>query len=140
MKRNERLDAAIRNVLETAGCLDEEQLAASVARALRKDGMLSITAESVIAYLEVHGADILGPPVQATQLEVDFVNIQQRLANRIGAAAGERLPQVLQRGLAAEDPVAIALGGWLQENPAQEFKISDELLSVLRAAEAKLLQ
>jgi hypothetical protein len=140
MKRNERLDAAIRNALETAGCLDEEQLAASVARALRKEGMLSITAQSVIAYLEVHGADILGPPVQATQLEVDFVHIQQRLANRIGAAEGDRLPQVLTRGLAAEDPVAVALGGWLQQNPAQEFKISDELLSLLRAAEAKLLQ
>jgi hypothetical protein len=140
MKRNERLDAAIRNALETAGCLDEEQLAASVARSLRKEGMLSITAQSVIAYLEVHGADILGPPVQATQLEVDFVHIQQRLANRIGAAEGDRLPQVLTRGLAAEDPVAVALGGWLQQNPAQEFKISDELLSLLRAAEAKLLQ
>jgi hypothetical protein len=140
MKRNERLDAAIRNAIETAGCLDEEQLAASVARALRKDGMLSITAESVIAYLEVHGADILGPPVQATQLEVDFVHIQQRLANRIGAAEGDRLPQVLTRGLAAEDPVAVALGAWLQQNPAQEFKISDELLSLLRAAESKLLQ
>ena len=75
-------------LIETAGCLDEEQLAASVARALRKDGMLSITAQSVLAYLEVHGADILGPPVQTTQLEVDFVNIQQRLANRIGAAGG----------------------------------------------------
>jgi len=50
------------------------------------------------------------------------------------------LPQVLTRGLAAEDPVAVALGGWLQQNPAQEFKISDELLSLLRAAEAKLLQ
>jgi hypothetical protein len=140
MKRSERLDAAIRSALETAGCLDEEQLAASVARALRKEGMLSITAESVIAYLEVHGADILGPPVQATQLEVDFVHIQQRLADRIGAAEGDRLPQVLQRGLAAEDPVAVAFGGWLQQNPAQEFKISDELLSLLRAAEAKLLQ
>ncbi|MDP1910750.1 MAG: hypothetical protein Q8K85_20810 [Hyphomicrobium sp.] len=140
MKRNERLDAAIRDAIETAGCLDEEQLAASVARALRKEGMLSITAQSVIAYLEVHGADILGPPVQATQLEVDFVHIQQRLANRIGAAEGDRLPQVLTRGLAAEDPVAVALGAWLQQNPAQEFKISDELLSLLRAAEAKLLQ
>jgi hypothetical protein len=140
MKRNERLDAAIRNALETAGCLDEEQLAAAVARALRKEGMLSITAQSVLAYLEVHGADILGPPVQATQLEVDFVHIQQRLANRIGAAEGDRLPQVLTRGLAAEDPVAVALGGWLQQNLAQEFKISDELLSLLRAAEAKLLQ
>ena len=140
MKRNERLDAAIRNAIETAGCLDEEQLAASVARSLRKEGMLSITAQSVIAYLEVHGADILGPPVQATQLEVDFVHIQQRLANRIGAPEGDRLPQVLTRGLAAEDPVAVALGAWLQQNPAQEFKISDELLSLLRAAEAKLLQ
>lgn len=140
MKRNERLDAAIRNAIETAGCLDEEQLAAAVARALRKEGMLSITAQSVIAYLEVHGADILGPPVQATQLEVDFVHIQQRLANRIGAAEGDRLPQVLTRGLAAEDPVAVALGAWLQQNPAQEFKICDELLSLLRAAEAKLLQ
>ncbi|MFA6140889.1 MAG: hypothetical protein WC684_09210 [Hyphomicrobium sp.] len=140
MKRNERLDAAIRNTLETAGCLDEEQLAASVARSLRKEGMLSITAQSVIDYLEVHGADILGPPVQATQLEVDFVHIQQRLANRIGAAEGDRLPQVLTRGLAAEDPVAVALGAWLQQNPAQEFKISDALLSLLRAAEAKLLQ
>ena len=138
--RNERLDAAILNALEAAGCLDEEQLAASVARALRKDGMLSITAESVLAYLEVHAADILGASVQATQLEVDFVNIQQRLANRIGAAGGERLPQMLQRGLAAEDPVAVALGGWLQKNLAQEFKICDELLSVLRAAEAKLLR
>ena len=39
----------------------DQQLAASVARALRKDGMLSITAGiPVIAYLEVHGADILG--------------------------------------------------------------------------------
>lgn len=140
MKRSERLDAAIRNAIETAGCLDEEQLAAAVARALRKEGMLSITAQSVLDYLEVHGADILGPPVQATQLEVDFVHIQQRLANRIGAAEGDRLPQVLTRGLAAEDPVAVALGAWLQQNPAQEFKICDELLSLLRAAEAKLLQ
>ena len=139
MKRNDRLDAAIRTAIEASGCLDEEQLAASVARALRKEGMLSITAESVIAYLEVHGADILGPPVQATQLEIDFVHIQQRLASRI-EATDEGLPQVLARGLAAEDPVAVALGGWLQQNPAQEFKISDELLSLLRAAEAKLLQ
>ena len=53
MKRNERLDIAIRTAIETAGCLEEEQLAASVARALRKEGMLSITAESVIAYLEL---------------------------------------------------------------------------------------
>lgn len=44
MKRNERLDTAIRTAIETAGCLDEDQLAASVARALRKEGMLSITA------------------------------------------------------------------------------------------------
>ena len=140
MKRNERLDAAIRNALETAGALDEEQLAAAVARALRKEGMLSITAKSVIGYLEVHGADILGAPVQATQLEVDFVHIQQRLANRVGAAEGERLPQVLTRGVAVEDPVAVALVGWLQKNPTQEFRVSEELLSMLRAAEAKLLQ
>ena len=140
MKRNERLDTAIRNALETAGCLDEEQLAGSVARALRKEGMLSITAESVIEYLRVHGADILGPPVEATQLEIDFVHIQQRLANRLQATEGEQLPQVLARGLAIEDPVAVALGGWLQEHREQEFKISDELLSLLRAAEAKLLQ
>ncbi|HEY8247691.1 MAG TPA: hypothetical protein VIG38_10470 [Hyphomicrobium sp.] len=139
MKRNERLDTAIRTAIETAGCLDEDQLAASVARALRKEGMLSITAESVIAYLEVHGADILGPPVQATQLEIDFVHIQQRLASRIGA--GENgLPQVLARGLAVEDPVAVALAAVLQKQPAGEFKITDELLSLLRAAEAKLLQ
>jgi hypothetical protein len=140
MKRSDRLDTAIRNAIETAGCLDEEQLAAAVARALRKDGMLSITAESVIAYLEVHGADILGPPVQATQLEVDFVHIQQRLAERIGATEGERLPDVLARGIAAEDPVAVALRDWLQENPQQAFSVSDELLALLRAAEAKLLQ
>ena len=140
MKRNERLDAAIRNAIETAGALDEEQLAASVARALRKEGMLSITAESVLGYLEVHGADILGAPVQATQSEVDFVHIQQRLANRVGAAEGERLPQVLTRGVEAKDPVAVALVGWLQKNRAQEFRISDELLAMLRAAEAKLLQ
>ena len=139
MKRNERLDTAIRTAIETAGCLDEDQLAASVARALRKEGMLSITAELVIAYLEVHGADILGPPVQATQLEIDFVHIQQRLASRIGA--GENgLPQVLARGLAVEDPVAVALAAVLQKQPAGEFKITDELLSLLRAAEAKLLQ
>ncbi|MBC7830545.1 MAG: hypothetical protein H7Y62_00815 [Hyphomicrobium sp.] len=139
MKRNGRLDAAIRTAIETAGCLDEEQLAASVARALRKEGMLSITAESVIAYLEVHGADILGPPVQATQLEIDFVHIQQRLAKRI-EAADEALPQLLARGLAAKDPVAVALAAALQKNPAQEFIITDELVSLLRAAEAKLLQ
>ena len=139
MKRNDRLDAAIRAAIEASGCLDEEQLAASVARALRKEGMLSITAESVIAYLEVHGADILGPPVQATQLEIDFVHIQQRLAKRI-EAADEALPQLLARGLAAKDPVAVALAAALQKNPAQEFIITDELLSLLRAAEAKLLQ
>jgi hypothetical protein len=139
MKRNERLDTAIRTAIETAGCLDEDQLAASVARALRKEGMLSITAESVIAYLEVHGADILGPPVQATQLEIDFVHIQQRLASRIGASENG-LPQVLARGLAVEDPVAVALAAVLQKQPAGEFKITDELLSLLRAAEAKLLQ
>lgn len=93
----------------------------------------------MIAYLEVHGADILGPPVQATQLEIDFVHIQQRLASRIGA--GENgLPQVLARGLAVEDPVAVALAAVLQKQPAGEFKITDELLSLLRAAEAKLLQ
>lgn len=140
MKRNERLDTAIRNALETAGCLDEEQLAGSVARALRKDGMLSITAESVVEYLQVHGAEILGPPVEATQQEIDFVHIQQRLATRLQATEGEQLPQVLARGLAIEDPVAVALCAWLQEHPEQEFRISDELLSVLRAAEAKLLQ
>ena len=139
MKRNERLDAAIRAAIEASGCLDEEQLAASVARALRKEGMLSITAESVIAYLEVHGADILGPAVQATQLEIDFVHIQQRLANRIGATENG-LPQVLARGLAAKDPVAVALAAALQKNPAQEFIITDELLALLRAAEAKLVQ
>jgi hypothetical protein len=139
MKRSERLDMAIRAAIETAGCLDEEQLAASVARALRKEGMLSITAESVIAYLEVHGADILGPPVQATQLEIDFIHIQQRLVTRIGAT-DEGLPQVLARGLAADDPVAVALAAALQRNPAQEFIITEELLSFLRAAEAKLLQ
>jgi len=93
----------------------------------------------VIAYLEVHGADILGPPVQATQLEIDFVHIQQRLAKRI-EAADEALPQLLARGLAAKDPVAVALAAALQKNPAQEFIITDELLSLLRAAEAKLLQ
>jgi hypothetical protein len=139
MRRNERLDAAIRNALETAGCLDEEQLAASVARELRQEGMRSITAESVIAYLEVHGDAILGPPVHATQLEVDFVRIQQRLASRIGAAEAERFPEVLARGLAVEDPVAVALRDWLQQNPAQEFRVSDELLSLLRAAEAGIL-
>ncbi len=139
MKRNQRLDAAIRAAIEASGCLDEEQLAASVARALRKEGMLSITAESVIAYLEVHGADILGPAVQATQLEIDFVHIQQRLANRIGATENG-LPQVLARGLAAKDPVAVALAAALQKNPAQEFIITDELLALLRAAEAKLVQ
>jgi hypothetical protein len=140
MKRNERLDVAIRNALEAAGCLDEEQLAASVVRALRKEGMLSITVESVIAYLEVHGADVLGPPVHATQMELDFLHIQQRLASRLGANDAERLPEVLARGLAVEDPVAVTLGGWLQKNAAQEFRISDELLSLLRTAEAKLLQ
>ena len=139
MKRNQRLDAAIRAAIEASGCLDEEQLAASVARALRKEGMLSITAELVIAYLEVHGADILGPAVQATQLEIDFVHIQQRLANRIGATENG-LPQVLARGLAAKDPVAVALAAALQKNPAQEFIITDELLALLRAAEAKLVQ
>ena len=139
MKRNDRLDAAIRAAIEASGCLDEEQLAASVARALRKEGMLSITAELVIAYLEVHGADILGPAVQATQLEIDFVHIQQRLANRIGATENG-LPQVLARGLAAKDPVAVALAAALQKNPAQEFIITDELLALLRAAEAKLVQ
>ena len=139
MKRNERLDAAIRTAIEASGCLDEEQLAASVARALRKEGMLSITAELVIAYLEVHGADILGAPVQATQLEIDFVHIQQRLARRI-EAPDEGLPQVLARGLAAEDPVAVALAAALRKNPAQEFIITEELLALLRAAEAKLVQ
>jgi hypothetical protein len=139
MKRNDRLDAAIRAAIEASGCLDEEQLAASVARALRKEGMLPITAESVIAYLEVHGADILGPAVQATQLEIDFVHIQQRLASRI-KATDEGLPQVLARGLAAKDPVAVALAAALQKNPAQEFIITDELLALLRAAEAKLVQ
>jgi hypothetical protein len=139
MKRNERLDAAIRTAIEASGCLDEEQLAASVARALRKEGMLSITAESVIAYLEVHGADILGAPVQATQLEIDFVHIQQRLARRM-EAPDEGLPQVLARGLAAEDPVAVALAAALRKNPAQEFIITEELLALLRAAEAKLVQ
>ena len=139
MKRNDRLDAAIRAAIEASGCLDEEQLAASVARALRKEGMLSITAELVIAYLEVHGADILGPAVQATQLEIDFVHIQQRLASRI-KATDEGLPQVLARGLAAKDPVAVALAAALQKNPAQEFIITDELLALLRAAEAKLVQ
>jgi hypothetical protein len=137
MKRNDRLDTAIRTAIEASGCLDEEQLAASVARALRKDGMLSITAESVIAYLEVHGGDILGPPVQATQLEIDFVHIQQRLASRI-RATDEGLPQVLARGLAAEDPVAVALAAALRKNPAQEFIVTDELLVLLRAAEATL--
>ena len=137
MKRNDRLDTAIRTAIEASGCLDEEQLAASVARALRKDGMLSITAESVIAYLEVHGGDILGPPVQATQLEIDFVHIQQRLASRI-KATDEGLPQVLARGLAAEDPVAVALAAALRKNPAQEFIVTDELLVLLRAAEATL--
>jgi hypothetical protein len=139
MKRNERLDIAIRTAIETAGCLDEEQLAASVARALRKEGMLSITAESVIAYLEGHGADILGPPVQAAQLEIDFIHIQQRLASRIGAT-DEGLPQGLARGFAADDPVAVALAAALQENPDQEFIITDGIPSLLRAAEAKLLQ
>jgi hypothetical protein len=138
MKRSDRLDAAIRAAIEASGCLDEEQLAASVARALRKEGMLSITAESVIAYLEVHGADILGPPVQATQLEIDFVHIQQRLASRI-KSPDEGLPQVLARGLAAKDPVAVALAAALQKNPAQEFVVTDELLALLRAAEAKLV-
>jgi hypothetical protein len=127
-------------VIEAAGCLDEEQLAASVARALRKEGMLSITAESVISYLEVYGADILGPPVQATQLEVDFVHIQQRLAGRMGATDVERLPEVLARGLAAKDPVAVALAAWLQKNPAQKFAISSELLSLLRVAENQLVR
>jgi hypothetical protein len=140
MKRNERLDVAIRNTLEAAGCLDEEQLAASVVRVLRKQGMLSITVESVVAYLEVHGADVLGPPVHATQIELDFLHIQQRLAGRLGANEAERLPEVLARGLAVEDPVAVALGGWLQKNAAQEFRISNELLSLLRTAEAKLSQ
>jgi hypothetical protein len=139
MKRNDRLDAAIRAAIEASGCLDEEQLAASVARALRKEGMLSITAESVIAYLEVHGADILGPAVQATQLEIDFVHIQQRLASRI-KATDEGLPQVLARGFAAKDPVAVALAAALQKNPAQEFIVTDELLALLRAAEAKLVE
>ena len=137
MKRNERLDTAIRTAIEASGCLDEEQLAASVARALRKEGMLSITAESLIAYLEVHGADILGPPVQATQLEIDFVHIQQRLASRI-KSTDEGLPQVLARGLAAEDPVAVALAAALRKNPAQEFIVTDELLALLRAAESTL--
>ncbi len=140
MRRNESLDTAIRNALETAGCLDVEQLAASVARALRKAGMRSITAESVIAYLEVHGDAILGPPVHATQLEVDFVHIQKRLATRIGAAEVERFPEVMARGLTVEDPVAVALRDWLQKNPAQEFRVSDELLSLLRAAEAGIQQ
>jgi hypothetical protein len=140
VKRNERLDAAIRNALEAAGCLDEEQLAASVTRALRKEGMLSITAESVIAYLEAHGSDILGPPLQATQQEADFIAIQHRLANRVGATESEQLPEVLARGLGVDDPVAVALRDWLQNTPTQEFGISDALLSALRAAEAKLFQ
>jgi hypothetical protein len=140
MQRNERLDTAIRNALDVAGCIDEQQLAASVARALRKEGLMSITAEAVMAYLEVHGADILGPPVYATQLEVDFAHIQQRLANRIGTEEGQRFPDVLARGLLVKDPVAIALAAWLQKNPEQEFAISHELLSLLRAAEAKILQ
>lgn len=140
MKRNERLDTAIRNAVETAGCLDEDQLAGAVARALRKEGMLSITPDAVIEYLRVHGEEILGPPVEATQLEIDFVHIQQRLANRIQDAESDQLPRVLARGLAIGDPVAVALGGWLQDHPEQEFKISEELMSLLRAAEAKLLQ
>ena len=93
-----------------------------------------------MAYLDVHGADILGPPVQATQMEVDFVHIQQRLADRIGAAEGQSFPDVLARGLTVKDPVAMALSGWLQKNPEKEFAVSDELLSLLRAAEAKILQ
>ena len=32
MRRNERLDVAIRDALEAAGCIDEQELAASVAR------------------------------------------------------------------------------------------------------------
>jgi hypothetical protein len=39
-----------------------------------------------------------------------------------------------------KDPVAIALGDWLQQNAEKEFAVSEELLSVLRAAEAKILQ
>jgi hypothetical protein len=140
MRRNERLDTAIRDALEVAGCIDEQELAASVARTLRKQGLRSITAESVMAYLQVHGADVLGPPVQATQMEVDFVHIQQRLADRIGASEGQRFPDVLARGLTVKDPVAMALGGGLPRNPEQEFAVSDELLSLLRAAEAKILQ
>jgi hypothetical protein len=73
-------------------------------------------------------------------LEVDFVHIQQRLANRIGTDEGQRFSDVLARGLAVRDPVAIALGAWLQKNPEQEFAISEELLLLLRAAEAKILQ
>jgi hypothetical protein len=140
MRRNERLDTAIRNALQAAGCIDEQELAASVARALRKEGLRSITAEGVMAYLEVHGGDILGSPVHATQLELDFVHIQQRLADRIGTAEGQHFPDVLARGLMIKDPVAIALGGWLQQNTEKEFVVSEELLSLLRAAEAKILQ
>jgi hypothetical protein len=140
MHRNQRLDTAIRNALEAAGCIDEQELAASVARALRKEGLRSITAESVLAYLEVHGGDVLGAPVHATQLELDFVHIQQRLATRIGAAEGQNFPDVLARGLTIKDPVAIALRDWLQQNAEKEFAVSEELLSLLRAAEAKILQ
>jgi hypothetical protein len=140
MQRNERLDTAIRNALEVAGCVDEQELAASVARALRIEGLRSITAEAVLAYLEVHGAEILGSPVHATQLEVDFVRIQQRLANRIETSEGQPFPDVLARGLVVNDPVAIALGGWLQQHAEQEFAVSEELLSLLRVAEAKILQ
>ena len=140
MQRNHRLDTAIQNALEAAGCIDEQELAASVARAMRKDGLRSITPESVLAYLEVHGGDILGAPVHATQLELDFVHIQQRLATRIGTAEGENFPDVLARGLMVKDPVAIALRDWLQQNAEKEFSVSEELLALLRAAEAKILQ
>jgi hypothetical protein len=140
MQRNQRLDTAIRDALEAAGCIDEQELAASVARTLRKEGLRSITPESVLAYLDVHGGDVLGAPVQATQSELDFVHIQQRLATRIGTAEGQSFPDVLACGLMLKDPVAIALGDWLQQNAEKEFAVSEELLSVLRAAEAKILQ
>lgn len=140
MRRNERLDAAIRNALEAAGCLDEQELAASVARTLRAEGLRSITPEAVIGYLEVHGADILGAPVHVTQSELDFAQIQQRLTNRVGPPDDQSFAAVLACGLEAKDPVAIALAGWLQQRAQQEFAVSEELLSVLRAAEAKILQ
>jgi hypothetical protein len=94
----------------------------------------------VIAYLEVYGADILGPPVHATQSEVDFAQIQQRLTGRVGTPDDQTFANVLARGLKVKDPVAIALADWLQENVEQEFAVSQELLSLLRAAEAKILQ